>query len=133
MSALDARFNSEIFRKNHPMILAANRHLASLKPVRLAYNSSGYAAGTVLGRNTTSLVYQAYNDGGSSGINVAKCITMDATPVEDFDSSTGTCLAVAIFGGEVFEDKLTGLDAAGKVDLGSKSIIDATGVTILKF
>lgn len=129
----DAKINNELFRKDHPMILATNRHLATILPVRLAYDAGGYKAGQVLGRVTASGNYADYNDAGSGGVETAAAILFEDVPVELFPSASGTALARGIFGGEVFESKLTGLDANGKVDLGARSIVDATGTTILKF
>jgi len=136
MGAIGAAFNGNIFSKDNPIIIATNRASAILNPVRLRYNASGYPAGTVLARNTTDGLFERYNDGASSGLNTASCILFEQHPIEDFDGSgaTGSCMAVGIFGGcTVFEAKLLGLDANGKTDLGGKSIIDATGVTTLKF
>ncbi len=129
----DLNFNGEIFRKDHPIILAARRDLASLKPVRLAYNASGYVAGQVLGRNTVSGYYENYNDGGASGLETAAAVLFETVEVDLFASTGDTRIARGIFGGEVFEDKLTGLDAAAKVDFASRTIVDATGVSIMKF
>lgn len=130
---LDSKFDTEIFRKDHPQILAANRHLASIKPVRLAYNASGYKAGTVLAKNSVSGLFQAYNDAGSSGLNTATCILFEAVDVSSFADSSDSALARGIWGGEVFEDKLVGIDANGKTDLNGRSIVDSTGVNIFKF
>lgn len=135
MGSLDAKFSGEIFRKDHPMILASNRQLASLLPVRLAYDSDGYAAGTVLGRNTVSTFYEAYDNGASSGLDTAACILFEAVPAEEFDgtAASSTTMAVGIFGGEVYKDKLVGYDSNAKTDLNAREIIDATGVTTVKF
>lgn len=133
MGSTDIKFSGEIFRKDHPMILAARRDLASIKPVRLAFQTDGYVAGTVLGRNSVSGYYQAYTDAGASGQDTAVGVLFEKVEEDLFASSGDTRMARMIAGGEVFEDKLTGLDAAAKTDLGSRSIVDATGVTILKF
>lgn len=136
MGRIGADFNGSIFAKDFPIIIATNRASAILNPVRLRYNADGYAAGTVLARNTTDGLFQAYDDGASSGLNTASCVLFEPHGAEDFDStaSTGSCMAVGIFGGcTLFEAKLVGLDANAKTDLGAKSIIDATGVTTLKF
>lgn len=136
MAAIGANFNPNIFHKDNPIIIATNRASAILNPVRLRYNASGYPAGTVLARNTTDGLFERYDDGASSGLNTASCILFEGHPVEDFDGTgaTGSCMAAGIFGGcTVFEDKLLGLDANAKTDLGAKTIIDATGVKTLKF
>lgn len=133
MANTDAKFSGEIFRKNHPQILAQNRHLASIMPVRLAYDAAGYKAGQVLAQNSVSKEYAKYVDGAASGLGTAASILFEEHPVSDFESATGSVLAKGIMGGEVFEDKLTGLDAAAKTDLGARTIEDATGIKVLKF
>lgn len=137
MTTLDPNFNPEIFRKNFKQVIAKNRQLASLAPVRLAYSASGYAPGTVLARNTTSGLYQAYNNSGSSGIDTAAAILDAQIDVEDFAGDTsqlsGGVLAQALFGGEVFKDALVGYDANALTDLKGREYTDATGTTIVKF
>lgn len=136
MAAIGANFNGNIFHKDFPMVIATNRSSAVLLPVRLAYNSDGYPAGQVLGRNTTSGLYVKYTGSGASGIDVARAVLFDAHAVEDFDSTaaTGSTMGVGIFGGcTVFVDKLTGLDSDAIDDLNGVSITDATGVAVLKF
>lgn len=134
MSATDPRFKSEVFRKDHPIIIAQNRQLASIVPVRLAYNASGYKAGRVLGRNSTSLMFQNYDDAASSGLNTAVGVLFEDVDVTEFDGgSTGSCTARMVVGGELFKDKLLGLDAAAETDLKARTIIDATAVSVLKF
>lgn len=136
MASVGAGFNGNVFRKDFPIIIATNRSSAVLLPVRLRYNANGYAAGTVLARNTTDGLFEAYNDGASSGLNTASAILFEPHPVEDFDGdgATGSVLAVGIFGGcTVYEDKLVGFDTAARTDLLAKTIVDATGVKTLKF
>lgn len=133
MANLDALFNGEIFRKDHPIIIAQNRHLATISPVRLAYHASGYEAGRVLARNSVSGYYERYDNGASSGLDTATSVNLDAVDATDFPSATGTVLARAVFGGELYESKLTGLDANAKTDLGSRSLVLADGTTVLKF
>jgi len=53
--------------------------------------------------------------------------------VTEFLSTTGTSFARGIFGGEVFKDKLHDLDSTAISDLGAKTIVDATGINVLKF
>lgn len=130
--ALDFFTSQEVFRKNHPMILANNRQLATIIGVRVAYDASGYLAGTVLARNSVSGYYQAYSDIGASGIDTAVGILFHDIPVEDFNGLTSTA-AQMITKGNVFETKLIGLDANGKTDLKSRSIVDGFGNTILMF
>ena len=133
MSNTDAGVNNQIFRKDNPMILAGRRDLASFVPVRLAYNASGYVSGQALGLNSVSGQWQNYNDAGASGINTCVGILFDAIDVSEFPSTTGTVAARMITGGELFNDKLTGMDANGRTDLGARIVVDATGTNILKF
>lgn len=133
MSNVDARFRSEIFRKDHPMIIAQNRQLASILAVRLAYNASGYVAGQVLARNSTSGMYENYDDGASSGLDTAACILFEGHEVAEFEGSTGSVAARGIFRGDVYKDKLVGLDSNGETDLKARTIIDATGINVLSF
>lgn len=128
----DAKFSGQIFRKDNPIIIAANRHLAILHGVRLAYSATGYSAGQVLARNSVNGLYAQYDDGGASGLDTAKAILLEGLQAEDMVAASGAVVP-ALFGGEVFESKLVGLDANAKTDLGSKTIIDGSGTQILKF
>lgn len=136
---LDARVNNQVTRNDFAIILACNRHLATLLPVRLVYTGADYVAGLVLGRVTATGYYKAYNDSNSDGSQVAAAVLFEDVKLTDISLSSpsgaasGTAIARGIFGGEVFTDKLTGLDAAAKVDLGAREIIDASSVSILKF
>ena len=133
----DANVNNQLTRNDFAIIIALNRHLADIQPVRLVYTGSDYKAGTVLGRVTASGYYKPYNDANSDGTQVAKGILFEDVLVDDFlaqgPSLTGLAMARCLFAGYVFKDKLTGLDTAGETDLSAKTIIDASGVSILKF
>jgi hypothetical protein len=136
MGRVDLTFNGSIFRKDFPVIIATNRASAIMLALRVRYQADGYIAGTVMARNTTDGWFQAYDDGGSSGINTARCVLFESLAVEDFDAETalGSTTAVGIFGGcLLYKDKLVGLDANAETDLGAKTIIDASGTTLLKF
>lgn len=130
---IDAKVDNEIFRKDHPMILAANRHLTSIKSARLAYDSGGYVAGQVLGKNSVSSEFADYADAGASGLDTAVGILLEDVPVEAFPSTTGSAMARMVVGGEVFEAKCTTLTSSAKTDLNGRSIVDSSGVTIFKF
>lgn len=129
---LDAKVNNQIKRNDYAIIIALNRHLADLQPVRLLNTGNDYKAGLVLGRITASGLYAAYNDSNSDGTQTAQCVLFEDVLAED-QTATGNPMARGIFAGYVFQDKLTGLDAAAKVDLGARTIIDASNVNILKF
>lgn len=130
--ALDFFTSTEVFRKDNPMILANNRQQAAITPIRVAYSATKIAAGTLLARNSVSGYYQAYSDIGASGIDTAVGILFHDIEVEDFNGLTSTA-AQMITKGNVYEAKLTGLDANAKTDLKSRSVIDGFGNTILMF
>jgi len=133
MSTIDAGFNPQIFRKDTIQVISTNRQLASLLPIRVVYNSAGYYAGTVLARNTTSGLYQAYVNGGASGTGTAACILNRDINPEDFASSGDTQTSVGVFGEEVFTGVLIGFDGNAQTNLGAKQIVDALGTSIVKF
>ena len=128
----DAKFSGSIFRKDNPQIISSNRQLAVLHGIRLAYSATGYKAGRVLARNSVSGIYDAYDSAGASGLDVAKAILLEGLQAEDTVSASGAVVP-ALFGGEVFKDKLVGLDSDAITDLDAKTIIDGSGTQILKF
>lgn len=130
---LDAKVDNDIFRKDHPIILACLPHQASIKGVRLAYDASGYEAGRVLARDAGTGYYAKYDNGGASGVSTAACVLLHEVAAEEFPSATGTSLARGIFAGEVFKAKLVGNDTASDTDLRARTIDDATGTSILRF
>lgn len=124
-NGLDAQFSGEAFRKNHPMIIASNRHLASIQSVRLA--EGNYLAGQVISYDSADGLYKKYSE-------VSGTKTADAVLFTDVQSASGTTsLERGIFSGEVYEDLLIDLNAQAKTDLGAKTIVNAEGLTILKF
>jgi hypothetical protein len=135
---LDASTNNQLTRNDFPIIIALNRHLATLLPVRLVNISpSDYLAGLVLGRRTSDGAYKAYNSGNSDGSQVAAGILFENVLATDITNpqgaGTGNPVARCIFGGEVFQGALTGLDANAVSNLKATTIIDASGVSVLKF
>lgn len=136
MGAVGGNFNSEIFRKNYPIIIATNRHTAVMLPVRLAYHADGYEAGQILAQNSTSKKYVKYNPSGASGEDTAKAVLFESKASEDFDSTaaTGSTMAVAIFGGcTLYKDKLADYDADALTDLKARLIEDASGTSLFIF
>lgn len=136
MSSQDMRFNGSIFRKDFPIILSSNRHLATILPVRLYYQATDMAAGTVLAQYTSGPrinLYDAYSNGGASGMDTAICILFEDAPNSDFANSSDTQLYRGIFGGEVFYNKLTGLDSNAITNLKARAFTDSEGEKILKF
>lgn len=125
--------SSQVFRKDHRLIIAKNRHLASIAPIVLAYTAAGYVAGTVLARNTNSGIYQAYDDTlAASGVNTAACVLLDDVAVEDFNGNTSTS-AQAITKGELYYDNMVGIDSNGITDLGGKIFVDGFNNNIFMF
>jgi hypothetical protein len=138
-TGLDAYSSGQIYRKDYPMVLAQNRNLAVIGPVRLPYVAGGRTAGQVLAQYTSgpnvNLFDQYAGSGGASGLGTAAAVLFESI---DDDGATGTVLARGIFGGLVFYNALfysgaTGLDSNGISNLGARKITDARGVTVLKF
>lgn len=132
MANLDANFNQQIFRKDFPMILATNRHLASFDSARLLYDALGYAAGVCLARRTDGL-YGKYVNGGASGLGTAVGFLFAPIDVSEFSNVTGTAVERFVYGGELLNSALSGNDASADTTLGARKITGADGVTIYKF
>lgn len=135
MANTDVKFKSPIFRKDHAMILAAKRELASIKSVRLKDISADYSAGQVLARNSSTGLYEKYS--AVSGTYAAACILFEDVPTQAFDESSGggasTSIARGIFGGEVYTDKCIDLSSGAKTDLKGREVVDADSVSIFKY
>ncbi len=139
MPNVDANFQSEVLRRDDPNIIAASRNLALILGVRLAYDASGYGAGTVLAQNSVNDLWYPYVDSpGSSGIGTAVAVLEQPVKATDFPATTAnsaaaSVLAPAIFKGVVYYDKLVGIDSNGVTDLRGRVITDVTGVDLLVF
>ena len=122
--------DTEVFRKDHRFILARNRQLASFVPIVLEYDAAGYYAGQTIARNTTSELWTKYVPAGSSGTDTAVGILFQ--DVLDMPASAvgGGDLIVR---GEVYQDNCLDLDNDAITDLGGRSVVSATGSTILIF
>jgi hypothetical protein len=132
-TGLDAFSSGQIYRKDFPSVLACDRYLAVIRPVRVPYVSGGYSAGTVLAQYTSGAAsgqFPAYANSGPSGSGTAQCILFESI---DDDGATGTILARAIFSGIVFQAKCSLLDSTAISNLGGRSWTDAQGVQIFKF
>ncbi len=133
---LSPGFQSPIFRHDQPNIIAKNPQRANIDGVALAYDSGGYVAGQVLAKNSTSGLYQKYSDNASSGVGTAVCVLLDNLRSDYTTAASGdvgTQFARGVFGGEVFKDNLTGLDADAVTDLGGRTYSDFAGNNILTF
>ena len=134
MTDLNALTSGEIFRKNNPMVLAMNRHQATIIGALFSYDAAGYAAGTVVARNSVSGLYCAYNDSiAASGVDTAVGVLFNDIDVTDFATANSVVLQNVIVGGKVFYAKLTGIDANAITDLKARNVTDATGDVIMMF
>lgn len=132
---LDLVSSTEIFRKNHPIIIAMNRHLSTIRPMRVEFLSGGYSAGQVMAKRTSSGLFGKYDNAATGdGLDTAVCVLMeDVQDMVSGSGASGSDLARGIYGGIVFTDKLIGLDSAARVDLGAKNLLDSSGINLLKF
>lgn len=132
---IDAEVNNNLSRYDFAQILACARQLAMIRPVRLAYDSTygatGYNAGQVLGRVTSTGLFKKYDDTITGGQDTAMAILF--SPAVPPAVSGDSVLALGIFQGDVYELKCIGLDAAAKVDLKGRSIVDGAGTQIFCF
>jgi hypothetical protein len=129
-SGLDFSTSTQVFRKDNRIIIASNRHLATIVPVRLAYDALGYNVGQCLSRNSVSGLWSKYVAAGSSGTDAVVGILFD--DVLDM-TSPNTDMARMIVGGNVFYDLCTDIDANGVADLNGRTVVDSLGNTILMF
>lgn len=123
---LDATFDGQVFRKDHPMVIVRNRHLASIIPSRLAYNADGYKAGQVIALDT--------DDTWKKWSLVSGTATVVGVLFEDIAAlaSSGTALARGIMAGEVDKAQLIDYNAQAKTAMLAKEF-PANGVTVVKF
>lgn len=135
---LDAKFSGQVFRRDFVEIIAQNRHLATIGPVRLENDVAGYPAGQVLAKRSSgpnSGLFCKYDNAGASGADTAVCVLFQPVNYpEDFSGGgTGTNLSQGVFGGELLQAKLTGLDANAITDLKGRSYTDSSGIQVFKF
>lgn len=77
------------------------------------------AAGTVLGLNTTSQEYDAYDDAGTDGLNVAVGVLYNNVAASEDARQAVAIVRLA----EVHGALLTGLDSAAEADLLTRNIV----------
>jgi hypothetical protein len=129
-SGLDFQTSTQVFRKDRRLILAMNRHHATIIGVRVAYDAAGYSAGQVMSRNSVSGLHQKYNGSGSSGTDTAVGVLFnDITDMVASQSDVGQLIVK----GELYHANCTDIDANAIVDLNGRTVIDGSGVTILMF
>lgn len=97
---------------SQPDKLYAGDHPPVVIPVVIVSGAGALTRGTVLGRITASGKYDAYDDGDSDGTEVARAIL-----AHDVDATSADVNTVAFVHGEFNESALTGIDAAGSLDL----------------
>lgn len=124
----DASYKDEVFRKDHYMIIASNRHLASIKAIKTD-STDPLLPGQIMARVQSTGLHQKWS--------VASGVAHD-TVVVLFDELTeneasGESTLRGIYGGEVYEGELIELDATAKTEMGGKSMVDGLGTAILKF
>lgn len=128
---LDAKVDNEIFRKDFPIILALNRHLAKITPVRLAHDTDGYPAGQCLARNQSTGYFEKFSAVSGGSID-SHCILFESIDGEQFTGSTGTAVGRGLVAADVYEDNCTDLDATFKTAIGGRTIVN-NGDNILSF
>jgi hypothetical protein len=129
-SGLDFQTSTQVFRKDRRLILAMNRHHATILGVRVAYVSGGYSAGQVMSRNSVSGLHEKYNSAGSSGTDTAVGVLFnDITDMVASQSDVGQLIVK----GELYYANCTSIDSDAVNDLKGRTVIDGSGVTILMF
>lgn len=129
---LDSKVDNEIFRKDHPIIIARNRQLASIVGARLAHDTDGYLAGQVVARDDGDGLFYKWSAASGGTYDTVSVLLEDVTG-DQFTGTTGNALARSIVGGEVFYSKLIEIDATAITQMKAKVIYDATGEGILKY
>lgn len=129
-SVLDAVVNNEIFRKNHPIIIAMRPDLAVMEPVRLVLRAEGYLPGQVLGRISASGLFDKWSQ--VSGTADCQAVLFEEITA-DAQGATGGALARGITAGFVYTDLLLDYNSTAKSGLGAKDLTDAGGNHVTKF
>lgn len=129
-SGLNFVTDGEVFRKDHRLILAMNRHQAAIVPVQLKYEATGYYAGQVLARNTTSGVHCKYVANGSSGTDTAVGVLFH--DVLDMVASVDD-VGQMIARGQVYYANCIDVDADAVTDLKGRVVVDGNRTSILMF
>jgi len=80
-------------------------------PIVIVTGAGVLVKGTVLGKITGTVTYDAYSNADNTGLEVARLIL-----AEDVDATNQAVNTTGFASGEFNEDALTGLDDAAKVD-----------------
>lgn len=102
---------------NDPDAILASSHGYIVINVTIKSGEAAFTKGQVLGIETATGKYVAYDDGASDGSEVAKAIVAD-----DVDASAGDQLVAAYIRGAFIKSKLTDYDAAALADLNGRVI-----------
>lgn len=129
LNGQDAYFDGEAQRKDHPIVLACNRDLATILPTRVLNRAEGYKAGQVIARDTSDQFYKAFSaiSGGSFDSVGVLFESIGA------QSATGGTLARTVFGGEVYKSVLVDFSSDASDEMLAREITDSLGTTIVKF
>jgi hypothetical protein len=132
----DAFFNEQDTRKDFKEILAKRSDLVRYGKGRIVKPGSGsvtHLAGLVLGQITQAGPNQyrwaPYNPAATDGSQVAKGILAESVQVDSNDN--GSLILTITGGAALYQDRLSGLDAAAITALLGKSYVEA-GVNILE-
>ena len=109
---------------NDPTAILASGHGYIVVSVTIKTGEGALAKGTVLGIETASEKYVAYDDGAVDGSEVAKAILADTV-----DATSTDQLVAAYIRGAFLKSKLVGYDAAALVDLNGRAIGKEGGAT----
>lgn len=129
-TAIDANVNTNLFRKDWPIVIAMRPDLAQISPVRLVYRAEGYIAGQVLGTTTTPGLFDKWSQ--VSGTGAATCVLFESINVAD-EPATGGGLARALFAGYVYTNLLIDYNSQARTGLVARDRIDASLFGITQF
>jgi hypothetical protein len=118
-------FTDPATRYDRPQIVA--KDLAPTAYIPIVVTGADFAAGTVMGKITASGKYENYDDLETNGAEDAVGII-----TEDANALAGDVTTRLLVSGMVFNDKLTGSDAAAEADLFARQITQADGTVLLK-
>ncbi len=102
---------------NSPTAILSSGHGWIVINVTIKSGEGILAKGTVLGIETASAKYVAYDDGAADGSEVAAAIIAD-----EVDATSGDQLVAAYIRGAFVKSRLTGYDAAALVDLNGRLV-----------
>ncbi len=109
---------------NDPTAILASSHGWIVISITVKSGEGVLEKGTVLGIETASEKYVAYDDGAADGSEVAKAILADKV-----DATSNDVLVVAYVRGCFYKSKLTGYDANALTDLNGRVIGKEGGAT----